>query len=217
MPHPMSPGRWPRRRAVAALAVGTLAAGALTTTTILAHAATAGCSVRYTVTNQWSGGFGADVTVTNLGDPVTCWALTWTFASGQAVTSAWNATVTRSGSQVTATNAQLQRGAGHRRHRHFGFNGSWNTAEPGTGQLFAQRHDLHRWRGRADPHRADPTASPAASPTPSPTGASPTPTPSGSTPTPTGHRQAEKLDRGLISVRSGSANLVSWRLLAASR
>jgi rhamnogalacturonan endolyase len=31
---------------------------------------------------------------------------------------------------------------------------------------------------------------------------------------PTGRRQAERLDRGLISVRSGSANLVNWRLLA---
>src|SRR4051794_24933760 len=90
MSYPMSPGRWARRRAVTAIAVGTLAAGTLTTTTLLAHAA------------------------------------------------------------ATAS-------------------------------------------------AASPTA---------------TPTPSGSTPTPTGHRQAEKLDRGLISVRSGSANLVSWRLLA---
>ncbi|GLU49439.1 rhamnogalacturonan lyase [Nocardiopsis ansamitocini] len=30
---------------------------------------------------------------------------------------------------------------------------------------------------------------------------------------PTGTRQAERLDRGLISVRSGNGNLVSWRLL----
>ncbi|MFC4071092.1 rhamnogalacturonan lyase family protein [Actinoplanes subglobosus] len=39
-----------------------------------------------------------------------------------------------------------------------------------------------------------------------------TPTATSSTPPATG-RQMEDLDRGLISVRSGSANLVSWRLL----
>ncbi|WP_186811389.1 cellulose binding domain-containing protein [Cellulomonas persica] len=28
----------------------------------------AGCSAAYTVTSRWGGGFGADVTVTNLGE-----------------------------------------------------------------------------------------------------------------------------------------------------
>ncbi|MEU4426153.1 RICIN domain-containing protein [Actinoplanes sp. NPDC024001] len=37
--------------------------------------------------------------------------------------------------------------------------------------------------------------------------------PATTTPPATGGRQMEDLDRGLISVRSGSANLVSWRLL----
>ncbi|GGL06871.1 rhamnogalacturonan lyase family protein [Planomonospora parontospora] len=53
-----------------------------------------------------------------------------------------------------------------------------------------------------------PTATPTATPTPTPT---PTPT---ATVIPQGAKQVEDLDRGLISVRSGSANLVSWRLLA---
>ncbi|MEU4159208.1 RICIN domain-containing protein [Actinoplanes sp. NPDC026670] len=39
------------------------------------------------------------------------------------------------------------------------------------------------------------------------------PTATPSTPPATGGRQMEDLDRGVISVRSGSANLVSWRLL----
>ncbi|GIE36323.1 hypothetical protein Ait01nite_093680 [Actinoplanes italicus] len=43
--------------------------------------------------------------------------------------------------------------------------------------------------------------------------AGPTATPATSAPPATGGRQMEDLDRGLISVRSGSANLVSWRLL----
>nr|WP_260407982.1 rhamnogalacturonan lyase [Planomonospora venezuelensis] len=47
-------------------------------------------------------------------------------------------------------------------------------------------------------------------PTPTPT-ATPTVTPTA--PPPAEARQVENLDRGLISVRSGSGNLVSWRLL----
>ena len=41
------------------------AAGALTAPA--AHAAT-GCRVDYSVTNQWPGGFGANVSITNLGE-----------------------------------------------------------------------------------------------------------------------------------------------------
>src|SRR5690348_7535344 len=69
-----------------------------------AGAAAAGCAVTYTVTSQWQGGFGASVALTNLGDPLTGWTLTWTYGAGQTVTQAWNATVTQSGSAVTARN-----------------------------------------------------------------------------------------------------------------
>jgi cellulase/cellobiase CelA1 len=51
-----------------------------------AEAAAAGCSVNYSVSSQWQGGFGAAVTVTNLGDPVTSWTLTWSYTAGQTVT-----------------------------------------------------------------------------------------------------------------------------------
>jgi hypothetical protein len=33
--------------------------------------AVAGCAMNYTITSQWSGGFGANVSITNLGDPST--------------------------------------------------------------------------------------------------------------------------------------------------
>src|SRR4051794_3991272 len=65
-----------------------------------ADAAVAGCRVTYKVTNQWSTGFGGDVTVTNLGDAITSWTLGWSFAAGQRITQAWNATVTQSGTAV---------------------------------------------------------------------------------------------------------------------
>nr|WP_229688687.1 cellulase family glycosylhydrolase [Micromonospora yangpuensis] len=92
--------------------------------------AAAGCRVAYTA-NQWPGGFTANVAVTNLGDPVNGWRLTWTFPSGQQVTSAWNATVTAAGANVTATSLSYNASLATNGSTSFGFNGSWsgsNTA-----------------------------------------------------------------------------------------
>lgn len=68
--------RWLAAGMAAALSVlGVVTAGS-------ARAA-AGCRVTYTVTNQWEGGFGANVDVVNLGDPVNGWSLTWSFRPGR--------------------------------------------------------------------------------------------------------------------------------------
>src|SRR4051812_9671996 len=122
VPRPLSRRRQ-RTATLAALAAGTLMAGALTATTVLAHAAAAGCSVSYKITNQWAGGFGGDVTVTNLGDPVTAWSLTWNFAPGQSVVQAWNATVTQSGTAATAVNLSYNGALASGGSVNFGFNG----------------------------------------------------------------------------------------------
>jgi hypothetical protein len=95
-----------------------------------ARAAAAGCRVDYQVTNQWPGGFGANVTITNLGDPLTGWTLAWSFPAGQTVTQAWNATVTQSGSQVTAINVAHNGSLGTGAGTSFGFNGSWTGSNP---------------------------------------------------------------------------------------
>jgi hypothetical protein len=64
----------------------------------------AACQVTYG-TSVWSGGFTADVTVTNTAStPVDGWRLAFTLPSGQRVTSAWNAAITPSSGAVTATN-----------------------------------------------------------------------------------------------------------------
>ena len=88
-------------------------------------AAAAGCSVNYSVTSQWSGGFGANVTITNLGDPINGWTLTWSYPAGQQVTQAWNATVSQSGSQVTARNVSYNGALGAGASTEFGFLGTW--------------------------------------------------------------------------------------------
>ncbi|GIJ12445.1 cellulose binding domain-containing protein [Micromonospora andamanensis] len=203
--------RTAHRAALLAAATATTVAAAGVLTTLTASAAAAGCRVDYRVTNQWTGGFGADITVTNLGDPVNGWTLTWSYAAGQQVTQAWNATVTQSGAQVSARNVDYNAAIATNASANFGFNGSWNGSNPAPTSFALNGTTC---TGATTPTATPTTASPTP-PRPSPTVApptTPTPTPSPPTPPP-GTMQAENLERGLVSVRSGSANLVSWRLL----
>jgi hypothetical protein len=120
-----------QRRLRTGLTAGLLTAGlaiSAVATTHTADAASAGCRVNYTIGSQWSGGFSANVAVTNLGDPVSGWTLRWSFGAGQAVTQAWNATVTQSGSAVSATNASWNGSLATNGSTSFGFNGSWNNS-----------------------------------------------------------------------------------------
>lgn len=64
------------------------------------------CNATYRVVSQWTGGFQGEVTVANGSSAAaTGWTATFTFANGQTVSQAWNATVTQSGATVTARNA----------------------------------------------------------------------------------------------------------------
>jgi hypothetical protein len=114
------------RRAVltSGAVLASLAGGFLVATS--AEAAVA-CRVNYSVTSQWSGGFTANVGITNLGDPVDGWRLTWSFPTGQSVAQAWNASVTQSGAAVTATNASWNGAMGPNGTASFGFNGQFST------------------------------------------------------------------------------------------
>jgi hypothetical protein len=109
----------------AATTVTTAAAGVA-----VAQAAVVACSVRYQVSSQWPGGFTADLTLTNLGDPLQSWQLGWSYLAGQRVTQAWNATVTQNGSQVTAANASWNGAIGTNDRVGFGFNGAWSGSNP---------------------------------------------------------------------------------------
>ncbi|MBB6414909.1 cellulose binding domain-containing protein [Streptomyces sp. AK010] len=66
---------------------------------------TGACKVTYTITSQWSGGFQADVQLTNTGTgPWSGWSLAWPFTDGQKLSQAWNTEAAQSGSTVTAKN-----------------------------------------------------------------------------------------------------------------
>src|SRR5579875_1509533 len=87
-----------------------LCALAITATSLFLYSASPAraasyCQVTYTVTNQWSGGFTANLTVQNTGTSAwSSWTLTWSFpSSSQKISSGWNATFSQSGQNVTAT------------------------------------------------------------------------------------------------------------------
>lgn len=85
-----------------------------------------GCTATYRTTSQWSGGFGAEVSVRAGNSAISGWTVRWTWPNGQSITSSWNATVTSSGSSVTATNVGYNGRLGANASTTFGFNASWN-------------------------------------------------------------------------------------------
>ncbi|WST34872.1 glycoside hydrolase family 6 protein [Streptomyces sp. NBC_01166] len=131
-----------RRSRTALIAAGALVAAAAGSAAAVAPfgtsaAAAAGCSVDYKIQNQWNGGLTASVTVKNLGDAVTGWQLQWSFAGGEKVSQGWNATVSQSGTAVTAKDAGYNAALATGSSATFGFNatGSGNSAVPATFKL----------------------------------------------------------------------------------
>ncbi|GIH19852.1 arabinofuranosidase catalytic domain-containing protein [Rugosimonospora africana] len=161
----------PRPRLLIAVAAAALVlTGAGVARTPLASAATTGCRVDYAISAQWSGGFGANVTVTNLGDTVNGWRLTWNFVTGQSVTQAWNATVSQSGTAVVATNVSYNATIVSGGTAAFGFNGAWSGSNP-VPTAFALN-------GTACTGSVTGTSGPSTSPSVPPTSSSPSASPS---------------------------------------
>ncbi|MFC0532682.1 cellulose-binding domain-containing protein [Phytohabitans kaempferiae] len=159
------------RRAVltSGAVVASLAGGFLVATA--AEAAVA-CRVNYSVTSQWNGGFTANIGITNLGDPVNGWRLTWSFPSGQSVAQAWNASVTQSGAAVTATNVSWNGSLATNGTASFGFNGQFSTTNTNPGSFSLNGVVC---TGSVAPTTAPPTTRPPT--TPPPTTAPPPTTP----------------------------------------
>lgn len=61
---------------------------------------------------------------------VSDWTLSWSFGAGQQVTQAWNATVTQSGSNVTAKNVSYSGSLGTGGSASLGFSGSLTGGNP---------------------------------------------------------------------------------------
>ena len=69
--------------------------------------ANSSCAAHYAISSSWSGGFGADITITNRAtSAVNGWTITFTWpAAGEGVQSGWNGTWSQTGQTVTVTNA----------------------------------------------------------------------------------------------------------------
>ncbi|WBB72164.1 cellulase family glycosylhydrolase [Micromonospora sp. WMMD1128] len=73
------------------------------TATPTTPAPSGGCTASYKQINAWAGGFQGELTVKNTGTgAVNPWSVTWAWPSGVTLQSGWNATVTQSGTTVTA-------------------------------------------------------------------------------------------------------------------
>ncbi|MET7984438.1 cellulose binding domain-containing protein [Streptomyces sp. NPDC005281] len=90
---------------------------------------TGACTVTYKITNQWQGGFQADVSLANTGSTAwTGWTLGWSFADGQKITQLWNADYTQPGAAVSARNVGWNANVAAGSTVGFGFTGSWTGA-----------------------------------------------------------------------------------------
>ncbi|HEY8464450.1 MAG TPA: sugar-binding protein [Bacillota bacterium] len=67
---------------------------------------TNGCTVTYTIQNDWGSGATVNVTLkNNQTTAITGWTLVWNFGGNQKITNLWNGTFNQSGTEVTVKNA----------------------------------------------------------------------------------------------------------------
>jgi hypothetical protein len=100
--------RWQARpRRIALIAVGALAAAGLSAVSALPAQAAVSCQVDYTLRSVWPTGFTADLTLHNLGDPLTAWTLTFAFPGNAQISQPpWNAgNWSQTGQNVSISNA----------------------------------------------------------------------------------------------------------------
>ncbi|GAB4196003.1 MAG: hypothetical protein OHK0022_13150 [Roseiflexaceae bacterium] len=98
----------------------------------------ASCQVTYTLVNQWTDGFQAEVVIKNTGSTaVNGWTLAWAFPSGQMITQLWNGSYTQSGANASVQNLSWNATIASNATQSFGFLGSWSgsNAKPASFRL----------------------------------------------------------------------------------
>jgi endoglucanase len=99
-----------------------------------AAAPAARCKVDYAVHGTWSGGFTAQVNITNTGtSAIDGWTVRWSFLGGQKVTQSWLADTSQSGASVTARNQSHNRRIEPGATKTFGFNATSSGPNPMPG------------------------------------------------------------------------------------
>jgi cellulose 1,4-beta-cellobiosidase len=120
-----------RHRVTALLGVLALMVAGVVVPAAPAQAAVA-CDVSYRATywNQGAGGggFQANITITNLGDPIDGWTLGFTLPAGQSFRSGWGATWQGTTGPLTASSYAWNGRLGTGQHTAVGFIGTWSGA-----------------------------------------------------------------------------------------
>ncbi|MGW1169990.1 cellulose binding domain-containing protein [Streptomyces sp. NPDC002550] len=123
--------RHPPRSVLLVAAAAAALVGSTVVPVVSARGATPACTVEYSVTNQWAGGFQGTVRITNNQTSLSSWRIGFDFADGQKVTQGWNAEWSQSGTTVTAGNESYNGSLGTGASVTAGFLASWsgsNTA-----------------------------------------------------------------------------------------
>ena len=84
------------------------------------------CRVSYAITGSWRGGFTANISVTNLGSPITSWKLAFALPGDETVSQRWNADYSQSGRGVTAASAPYNARLRTNQTTSIGFNGAYS-------------------------------------------------------------------------------------------
>jgi endoglucanase len=88
------------------------------------------CTAGYSTVNSYSGGFQGQVSVTAGSAAITKWTVTWTLASGQAITQLWSGALSTSGSAVTVGNLSYNGSLAAGASTTFGFNATGTASTP---------------------------------------------------------------------------------------
>ena len=92
---------------------------------------TRACTATYKIASQWAGGFQGEVSVRNdSAATMSGWTAAFGFADGQQISQAWNATVTQTGSTVTARNVNWNGNLAPGATASFGFLASTTGTNP---------------------------------------------------------------------------------------
>src|SRR5581483_11692716 len=75
---------------VAALVLSAAGLGGLAVAGAGPASAATGCSVDYTIQSPWNTGFVTQITITNLGSPITAWTLAYSYSGNQQLSNGWS-------------------------------------------------------------------------------------------------------------------------------
>ncbi|MFD3724842.1 cellulase family glycosylhydrolase [Streptomyces sp. NPDC058671] len=174
-------------------------------------AAAPDCTVEYSVSNQWAGGFQGAVTVSNGGAALNGWNLRFSFPAGQVVGQGWGGKWSRSGTDVTVVNESWNAVLGTGAKVTAGFIASWTGSNPAPTAFTLDGTPCTTDGPTPTPAPTDPTTPPTDPPTTPPT----TPTTPPTSPPPTPVSGAPEL--GVVGDKFVDQNGAVRRLLGVNR